>query len=47
MSVKNKRKDERLKRRFMDAIKEDIKVAEVNEENTIDGKNEMICCGNP
>ena len=39
MNVPNKRKRGKPKRRFMDAIKEDIKIARVNEEDVIDREN--------
>ena len=39
MSVPNKRKRESSKRTFMNAIKEDIKVAGVNEEDAMDREN--------
>ena len=39
MNVPNKRKRGKPKRRFMDAIKEDIKITRVNEEDVIDREN--------
>ena len=49
MSVPNKKKRGRPKRRFMDVIKENMKVAVVNEEDTIDREKwrKMTCCGKP
>ena len=45
MSVSNKKKRGRPKRKFIDAIKEDMKVAKVNAENEMDCEKwkEMIC----
>ena len=47
ISVPNKRKRGRPKRKFMDGIKEDMKVVEVNEEDAINREKWMgtICCG--
>ena len=41
--------NETSKSRFMDAIKENMKVAGVNEEDAVDREKwrEMICCGDP
>ena len=49
MSLSNKWKRGRPKRRFADAIKEDMIVAEVNEDDSMDREKsrQMICCGDP